>query len=331
LEDQLELARLQQSLLGELRRLPGTQPLGPDEVRVLENECRELEEALVMPNYLFRLTKKYTLWEMALKLIDVCDTNQSDTRIAVEGLWRNIIYNALPVAPKGKLLSSLRSANIALKVLARKGHADVGNRDGEAEDLLDRFIEKPEGPFRFIIQLLRVGDCGTSTTAFPLRFVCRELEQVEACVDKDKEGEVTITNRTWRVLVAAGVSYYELFKVYLDILSSSEREPAAAADAFSHPRRLALQLHTLYALNDILSSWMGELSQGRMVGPRDEPLLDGRQQMFVVRQVEKLSQWFRPGVNDTSFTQQLRQVQGQLSERGEEFKKFVYRGQRPVW
>ena len=111
LEDQLDLAKLQERLLIELRSLPQRETLGQEEVRVIEDRCRELDENLLLPNNLFRLTKKYTLWELSLKLIDVCNTSQSDVQNAVEGLWRNMIFNELPTNPRSQALHN----KVALK------------------------------------------------------------------------------------------------------------------------------------------------------------------------------------------------------------------------
>lgn len=319
LQDQLQLAQLQQAILHELRTVAAE---SEEERRVLDEKCVELENVFFMPNQLFRLTKKYTRWELALRLIDVCNTeqNQTDTKTAVEGLWRNIIYNSLPVEPQGHNLRLLREAKLRTQVLPRRGQHQVGRVDlVHDEDYVLELIQSPNGGLRRMARELDLMRRNAESVSFPVRFLCRELEEVEACLDRDLR---KMEHRTWKIMNVEGLGYYDLFRVYLDILTTAERETPTVGT--ERDRRLSLQLHTLSSLDDILSAWMNDLKNGHQVGPRGEPLLDARQQMHVVKQLEKLSQWSRGGANDPDYTSRLRAIQTNLSERGEAFKRFVW-------
>ena len=323
LEDQLDLAKLQERLLIELRSLPQRETLGQEEVRVIEDRCRELDENLLLPNNLFRLTKKYTLWELSLKLIDVCNTSQSDVQNAVEGLWRNMIFNELPTNPRSQALHYLRQARLR-HILPKFGRSDVGVYVPDHitdDEVLRLAIESPEGPLRRMAKMLDIGIRGPISPSFPVKFLCRELEELEACVDEGKQ----MVHRTWQVLLGEGLTYFELFKVYLDILSV-DREPIN--DEGERQRRLGMQLHGLYSLLSILEAWMADLNQGKTMGPRGEPLLDGRQQMFVVRHLQRLNQWPNLSLTETAYSSKRQEAMTALGNMAEAFHKFVYRAAR---
>jgi hypothetical protein len=290
LEDQREMGQLQLTILIRLDELRASLPrqLDPAELREFEDVRACLEKRILLPNPVFALCKRLTLWEECLQVSAVCDQGGSTAKECPKH-WRNIIYNELPKHDQaGSRLQRWRDEKVR-DVKRRWGHDAVGLpndalrlRDLEAvKDVLNKV--------KAVARQIEV-DKNRKGVAFPMRDICRELQELETQVAMENgrfrscrtidpsEWRDLLQNLTWKALKEVGVTHFELVGVYYELLQQRDerlRDP------------VHFRLFVLHGLYEIMQDWLLTLKRNR---GQWAPMLDSSQQRHVVRQLAELAQ-----------------------------------------
>jgi hypothetical protein len=228
---------------------------------------------------------RFTLWEEGLEVLHMCRNSQPVRPEAVKRLWANIVYNELPAAATSERLQrwrDRRAAGVEPRWWAegrRVGRQKGGVLDARDDEAMKALVGKVTGLAR---KLVVENGAYAPSPAFPLFYVCSELEAIEAEVDmalglstyREVPDPTTLEmpHRFWRELRALGVPYYELFRTYTEVYTSAAQ---GAEDD--------LKLHAFDTLRSLTEAWYRALVDDARVP------LDSRHQAAVENGLRRLA------------------------------------------